>query len=483
MSGPIGENDFSRLRDSAAYADKTGLIAPLLDAGPRLMLLRPPRFGKTLTLSMLEAYFSGRHDIFAGLEAASGLRLDFTARPVVRLDLGGGMYSTPGQLAEELRRMMRFASKLDIRPGTLSDPASLLRTLRRRAEGNRRVALLIDNFDAPLDRGGEYAPVLIQFLRTLESCSADIEFCMLTGTRHDARRLLAPALDNVRDISADDDFATLCGITQAEAEAMGASDFYARCGGYRFSGNGREVASPDILMRMLTGTADIPPFRYPIPQIGSDTLIRLREVLASGCQLQAASMVFEPLVDAGVLTIRGYDPQFNVYNLGFPNAWVENDFFSRVLAGTSADTLPAQLSAQRMAADLSSGNPEAFLRRMQALLGSMSYQIRPADTEGWYHGIFYCISRLVGLYAQTEISTSAGRIDLAIETVRHIYIFEFKLNTGSSRALTQIERLRYAERWEADPRILFKIGVNFSADTHNISDWRITQQIRKEVAP
>lgn len=484
MRGPIGENDFRRMRRrTGAYADKSGLIAALLDAGPRLMLLRPPHFGKTLTISMLDAYFRGERELFRGLSAYSDSRLDFSSHPVLSLDLAGGFYDSPRQFIEELRRKVRQVSGLDLRPGSMSDPSAIIRAMRRKNPDGRKVVVLIDNFDAPIERGAEYGIILARFFRTLESCASDIEFIFAAGTRHDVRTLVAPALDCYRDISADDEFAILCGITRQEAEELGASEIFHLCGGYRFSGRAPEVACPDLLLRHLAGTADIPPRRYDTPSIGSESLDGLREILTPGNRLplDIYASQFGPLIDAGVLTIRGYDPTFNVYNLGFPNAIVENEFFSRMLEQSSSDPYAAQLSARQMSADLTSGKPETFLNRIKALLGSMSYQIRTGDTEGWYHGVFYCVARLVGLYARTEISTSAGRIDLAVETSHYVYIFEFKLNSASTRAISQIERLGYADQWAADLRTIYKIGVNFSADTRNIADWQITLIPRKEV--
>ena len=179
------------------------------------------------------------------------------------------------------------------------------------------------------------------------------------------------------------------------------------------------------------------------------------------------------IYQSGYLTIKGYDREFGIYRLGFPNREVEEGFMKYLLPFyANTDKVDSSFHIQKFVREIRSGNYDSFFRRLQSLFADTPYEL-VRDLELHYQNVLFIVFKLIGFYVKAEYHTSEGRIDLVLQTDRFIYLMEFKLNGTADDALRQINEKGYALPFAADPRQLFKIGVNFSAKTRNIEEWKI----------
>ena len=182
----------------------------------------------------------------------------------------------------------------------------------------------------------------------------------------------------------------------------------------------------------------------------------------------------EPLpviFQSGYLTIKDYDKEFGLYRLGFPNREVEEGFVKFLIPYyTRFNKIEAPFEIQKFVKEIRAGQPDAFFRRLQSFFADTPYEL-VRDLELHYQNVLFIVFKLVGFYTEAEYHTSEGRIDLVLKTSDYIYVMEFKLEGTAEEALRQINEKHYAQPFEADPRRLFKIGVNFSNRMRNIERW------------
>ena len=179
------------------------------------------------------------------------------------------------------------------------------------------------------------------------------------------------------------------------------------------------------------------------------------------------------IYQSGYLTIKGYDEEFGMYRLGFPNREVEEGFIKFLLPFyAKTDKVEAPFQIQQFVREVRVGDCDAFFRRLQSFFADIPYE-SAEKLERYYQNILFIVFKLMGFYVKTEYHTSDGRIDLVLQTDRFVYVMEFKLNGTAEEALQQINDKQYARPFEQDPRQLFKIGVNFSPATRTIEKWLI----------
>lgn len=179
------------------------------------------------------------------------------------------------------------------------------------------------------------------------------------------------------------------------------------------------------------------------------------------------------IFQSGYLTIKGYDKEFGLYRLGFPNREVEEGFIKFLVPFyTRFSKIEAPFEIQKFVREIRSGQPEAFLKRLQSFFADTPYELA-GELERHYQNVLFIVFKLVGFYTQAEYHTSEGRVDLVVKTPDYIYVMEFKLEGTAEEALAQIEEKHYALPFETDSRKLFKIGINFSNRTRNIERWII----------
>ena len=509
---PIGIQSFENIRkEGYLYVDKTALVYQLVQTGKYYFLSRPRRFGKSLLLSTLQAYYEGKKELFEGLAMAS-LEKDWKTYPVLLLDLNAQRYDSVDSLTSILNDTLCEWERLY---GTQESETTLsLRfkgVIQRAAEKTgRNVVVLIDEYDKPMlqaihnkELQSSYRNILKAFYGVLKSKDAYLQFALLTGVTKFSKVSVFSDLNNLMDISMDNRYATICGITEQElvtdlgeyirdlSETLQMSyedllrELQERYDGYHFVENSEGLYNPFSLLNTFarkklgnywfeTGTPTylvelLKENHYPLEhltyeQATADTLTGIDTVDSSPILV---------LYQSGYLTIKDYDPEFETYTLGFPNKEVEEGFtrfllpyYAHIRSGSSA------FHIVNFVKEVRSGDIDGFMKRLQSFFSDTPYEL-VRDLELHYQNVLFIIFRLVGFYTQAEYHTSEGRVDLVIRTDQFIYVMEFKLDGTAEEALQQIEEKQYALPFASDPRRLFKVGVNFSNATRNIEKWLV----------
>lgn len=509
---PIGIQSFEKLRnDGYVYVDKTDIVYKLVNSGSYFFFSRPRRFGKSLLVSTLAAYFSGKRELFKGL-AIEELEKDWAEYTVFHLDLNVGQYQDVESLTAKLDSFLKSFESRFGRDESLVEVGQRFEHVIRAAyeKLGRRVVVLVDEYDKPLlasigneELQRQYRIILKAFYGVLKSCDQYIRFAFLTGVTKFGKVSVFSDLNNLSDISMDARFQTICGITEEEisryfqpalrniAEASGVSVervhemLKERYDGYHFRQYGKDIYNPFSLLSTFasgemgsywfaTGT---PTFLVRLLQHDNFPLPELTEGEVSGELLDSIdSMDKSPLpvvYQSGYLTIKGYDDRFQMFRLGFPNKEVEEGFikflipyYTSVRKGESASFIGNFIR------DLETGSPESFMERMSSMLSDTDYKI-VGDTELYFQNAFYIVSKMLGFYTEVERTTSNGRMDLVVQTRSYVYIIEFKMDQSPEAALRQIDDKGYAAPFASDSRRLYKIGVNFSRARRCIDGWKI----------
>lgn len=514
---PIGVQNFESLRkDGYIYVDKTAAIHRLASTGRYYFLNRPRRFGKSLLVSTLEAYFRGKRELFGGLAMAE-LEKDWTVYPVLHLDLNIGKYNTPGELDAILNEaLLQWETVYGAGEGESTLALRFNGVIRRaHQQTGQRVVILVDEYDKPMlqsignpELQKAYRLTLKSFYGVLKSRDGDIKFALFTGVTKFSKVSIFSDLNNLKDISMDKRFLNLCGITEAElhawfgpgiralAEAQ-ATDYEAMCGklktyydGYHFAPNSEGLYNPFSLLNALdkeeigsywfkTGT---PTYLVELLQAHHYNLHHLEQEQATTEVLDSVytddndeNDPIPVIYQSGYLTIHGYDAEFDTYTLGFPNREVEEGFVRFLVPYYTGKTKrEGELEIKKFVREVEAGEPEAFLCRLQSFMSGTPYELI-RDLELHYQNVLFIVFRLMGFYTQVEYHTSRGRIDLVLQTDRFVYVMEFKLDGTAEEALRQIDERRYAAPFASGTRRVFRIGVNFSSEERNIERWIIEE--------
>lgn len=507
---PIGIQNFEKLRkDEYFYIDKTALIYQLLNTGSYYFLSRPRRFGKSLLVSTLEAYFEGKRTLFKGL-AMEKLEKDWVKRPVLHIDLNTQKYDTPESLEHILHAILTEWEKIyGAEPSEIGLSLRFQGIIRRAYEKTgHRVAILVDEYDKPMLQaiGNEqlqksFRDILQAFYGALKSMDGCIKFALLTGVTKFGKVSVFSALNNLKDVSIDERYVELCGITEKEIHLYLEDELHELAykqkmtykevcrelkvcyDGYHFVEDSAGIYNPFSLLNTFdklkfgnywfeTGT---PTYLVELLKIRHYDLRRMTHTHTDADTLNSIdSSSTDPLpviYQSGYLTIKGYDREFGIYRLGFPNREVEEGFMKFLLpfyADTNKVDAPFQI--QKFVHEVRNGDYDAFFRRLQSFFADTPYEL-VRELELHYQNVLFIVFKLIGFYVKAEYHTSYGRIDLILQTDRFVYVMKFKLEGTAEEALRQIDEKNYALPFAADPRKLFKIGVNFSNETRNIERW------------
>ncbi len=498
---PIGMQTFSEIIEKGyAYVDKTSYIKPLLSQSKFIFLSRPRRFGKSLLLSTLKAYFEGRRVLFKGL-AADSLDLDWTPRPVLYFDLNNGQYKRPGGLQDRLTfHLSKYEELYGIAPKMEHDVVlrfeNLINEIYKKT--GQKVVILVDEYDKPLtdldenrDLFEKNQTLLKGFFSNLKSMDAYIQFGMLTGVARFNKVSIFSDLNNLDDISMEDAYADICGWTEEELvekfragiEALSKKrkeafddtllalrKYY---DGYLFTEEGSRLYNPYSILKALKKIridpywfdSATPTFlvkrikargTYP-PDLNGKMCTR-EELIAVGLNdRNPVPLMFQ----TGYLTIASYHEDVNLYELRFPNLEVEIGFYQELLpiyAPEVKDT-DSPFNFPLFKIDLYQGHPEEFMMRLATLLKSLPGE---DHRESSYRAITYLLAVLCGTQASAENHVYKGRSDLEVLTGKYVYVFEFKYNKSVKEAMEQIHSRDYAGRYAIDDRTVYLIGANFN---------------------
>ena len=491
--------------------DKTNLIHQLATTGKYYFLSRPRRFGKSLLVSTMEAYFQGKKELFQGL-AIEKLEKDWTEYPVLHLDLSGKTYNKAEDLDmildmhlcqwEKTIGMQARYSEPDLRFQSIIDTAYELT--------GKWVVILIDEYDKPLlDSAGNEAlreafrSRLQGFYSVMKSQDGKLRFGFLTGVTKLGKLSIFSGLNNLNDISMDWEFSSLCGISESELHAyfdhevaamaqanrLTKEECYAKLkdyyDGYHFCEDSEDIYNPFSLLCALrkkrfsdywyeTGT---PTFVVKALRNGK---FNLEDLTLEGVPASALGGVnaddSDPvpvLYQSGYLTIQSYNDQTQEYTLKYPNKEVERGFMeglANIYVPSARYNSP--FAVRKFAEDFKKGDAEGLMKRFEAFFADADYEI-VGDAELYFQNTMYVMCKLMGQYTQVERHTSNGRMDIVVQTDKYIYIMELKMDTSADEALRQIEDKGYAKPFAADSRKLFKIGVDFSSQTRRIAEWKM----------
>lgn len=511
MKYPIGIQDFVKLRQGGfAYVDKTKFVYKLADEGSYYFLSRPRRFGKSLFLSTLEAYFLGRKELFEGL-AIYDMEKEWKSHPIFYIDLNTANFRDENSLYEVLNSHVSvWEEKYGAREYETTLALRFKGVIARAAEKEGRgVVILIDEYDKPIlqtlrnqELQEKHRSLLKSFYSVLKTQDRYIRFAFITGVTKFGKVSVFSDLNNLMDISMDQRYISICGMTQDEllynfregieqlGEAYGDTEeetlnkLKIRYDGYHFEEDTVGIYNPFSVLNTLaklrykdywfeTGT---PTFLVDLLKMHNYRLPDITREKVSGDVINSIdSMSTNPIpviYQSGYLTIKGYDERFKKYRLGFPNKEVEEGFLNFLLPFYSTAGSKSPYFIEEFVKDVESGNPERFMKRLSTMLADTDYKVI-GNAELYFHNVMYLVFKIMGFYTQVERPTSDGRIDAVIQTPDYIYIIECKLDRTADEALRQINDSDYAAPFAMDKRRIYKIGVNFSSQTRGVEQWII----------
>ncbi|MDE6820052.1 MAG: ATP-binding protein [Bacteroides acidifaciens] len=507
---PIGIQNFEKIRrDGYFYIDKTALVYQMVKTGSYFFLSRPRRFGKSLLVSTLEAYFEGKRELFEGL-AIEKLEKDWTKHPILHIDLNTEKYENLESLENILNdTLYKWEKVYGTEPSETSLPLRFKGIIRRAYEqtGNR-VAIFVDEYDKPMLQaiGNEelqkaFRNTLQAFYGAIKTMDGYIKFAFLTGVTKFGKVSVFSALNNLIDLSMDERYAAICGMTEEEIHDNLEEDLLELADkqkmsyeevcrelktcydGYHFVENSVGIYNPfsvlNTFFKMKFGSywfeTGTPTYLVELLKAHHYDLHCMAHVETDADILNsvdsASTNPIPVIYQSGYLTIKKFDQEFATYQLGFPNREVEEGFMKFLLPFyANTDKVESPFQIQKFVREVRSGDYESFFRRLQSFLADTPYELI-RDQELHYQNVLFIVFKLIGFYVKAEYRTSQGRIDLVLQTDEFIYVMEFKLEGSAEEALRQINEKNYAQPFAADPRKLFKIGINFSSQTRNIERW------------
>ena len=529
MKYPIGIQDFeSIINGGYVYVDKTALIYRLVTEGKIYFLSRPRRFGKSLLVSTLDAYFKGKKDLFKGL-AIDELEKEWAEYPVFHIDFNGEDYTKSGKLEEKIVGAIEtWEAEYGRDPYKKALGDRFIYVLAQAAKRyGRRAVVLIDEYDKPLldvlDTGmtidiegnrllleDHHRNILKGFYSVFKAADADLQFVLLTGVTKFSQVSVFSGFNQPKDISMDGRYEALCGITEEELhrvfadaiEKLSVKYKYTtgqmkerlkqQYDGYHFSDELTDIYNPFSVLNVFdsnriadywfaTGT---PTYLIRLLNHTNENLNDLTGKYYDPSQfIDYKADVEKPLpmiYQSGYLTIKDCNLDMNTFLLDFPNDEVKKGFVTLVANNYLKTSTDSGSWARDMVGALKTGNLEQLRKLLTSFLADIPYSMRRKETERererYFHYTFYLLMRMVSCYTvYTEKQQSEGRVDCIVETPDYIYIFEFKLDGTAEEALQQIEDKGYARPYEADSRKLFKVGIVFSSETGTISEFNVAE--------
>lgn len=509
MLYPIGIQSFEEIRSGGyVYVDKTALIYRLTSTGKYYFLSRPRRFGKSLLVSTMEAYFSGRKELFEGL-AMESLEKDWTEYPVLHLDLTGSSYTDISHLIISLDQHLRkWESLYDVTPMS-EDLSSRFKDIIDAAycKTGQKVVILIDEYEKPIIDNIDNPELMEQFRRELQGFYSVIKgkdnairFAFMTGVTKLGKMSIFSGLNNLNDISMDTRYADICGITEqelksyfgesvitlADANNMSVDECYTKLAqmydGYHFHYKSQGIYNPFSLLntfnanefRMYWFETRTTTFLVRYLKQGNYNLDNISrndfsvETLTEANYVSPAPITL--MYQAGYLTIKDFNPDLFTYKLDYPNVEIMRGFMHSLSQLFAPALIYGELSVYQFIRDIEKGNTKSFMDRLTAFFAGNSYMIQ-GDLELYFQNVMSIMLKMMGLYVKTEYQTSNGRIDIVFDTDKYVYIIELKRDESAEVALKQIEEKGYDKPFLASGKKIIKLGINFSSETKTIDGW------------
>ncbi len=514
---PLGEQTFKNIiEDNKLYVDKTQEIYKLLETKNKYFFLsRPRRFGKSLLITTLQEIFLGNKELFKGLWIYD--KIDWKKYPVLRIDFNGMVYS---------QGTKAFIDSLDNKIKDLANDYKIVlenkdfkkafKELIKKLSEKEKVVILIDEYDKPIieyienvEKAKEMRDILKDFYITLKEADEYIHFAFLTGVSKFSKVSVFSALNNITDISLDENFSTLVGLTEKEVYSyfderikllaekknktideikLALRTWY---NGYSWDGK-NFVYNPYSLLSVFsknninnywfeTGT---PTFLIKMVKDNHIDVKRLEKSVLNEEDFSSYEVdnmnVMALLFQTGYLTIKKIienDDFEKEYTLSYPNKEVKDSLLKFILNDFAGKQISDDISINEMVRKLKANDLDSFINILKSIFGTIAVKMQPDkkvtlyERELYYHTIFYLIFTLIGVKIQAEVSTSRGFIDAVVETSTNIYIFEFKM-TSSKTAIKQIREKKYYEKYLSSSKEILLVGVSFDSKNKNIKEFK-----------
>ena len=510
---PIGIQTFSKIREgNYLYVDKTEYVYRMTHSASSYMFLsRPRRFGKSLLTSTLHSYFSGRKELFHGL-AMEKLEKEWTEYPVLHFDMSTAKHADSEQLLQELNLKLYGYEQIYGRLEEEVNPNQRLMGLIKRAyeQTGKKVVVLIDEYDAPLldvvherENLDVLRNIMRNFYSPLKACDPYLRYVFLTGITKFSQLSIFSELNNIKNISMDEPYAAICGISEDEIRLQMKDDLEGLAkkleiipeealmklkenyDGYHFTSPSPDIYNPFSLLNAFadgkfgsywfgSGTPTylinmLEKFGVEPSEIGNNKV----SVEDFDAPTERMTSIIPLLYQSGYITIKNYDEELDLYTLNIPNKEVRIGLMKSLLphyVGSKAPettTMVAYLSR-----DIRNGDMDTALRRLQTFLSTIP-QCDNTKYEGHYQQVFYIIFSLLGYYVDVEVRTPRGRVDIVLRTKTTLYVMELKLDKSAGEAMEQIDLKNYPERFALCGLPVVKVAVSFDSERCTIGDWKI----------
>jgi len=513
---PLGLQTFERIvKGNYVYVDKTELIYNLTHESTFCFLSRPRRFGKSLLVTTLQAYFQGKKELFKGL-AIDSLETEWTAYPVLHFDISKGKYYSLANLMSTLNVVISPYERLyGLTPDKSDDFNVRIINIIQAAkqQTGKNVVVLIDEYDCPMHDSmkdeklqEQIRDIMRNFFSPLKSEEDNLQFVFMTGISKFSQLSIFSELNNITNISMEDEYSSICGISKeelledfhddiedlAKAQNMTFNEAVAQLkfhyDGYHFSGNGADMFNPYSLLNTFrlndfdsywfsTGT---PTFLIELLKEKNIDMLQMEDIWTSTDRFDTPTeKITDPipvLYQSGYLTIKDYNRFGKMYKLAFPNEEVRKGFSNSLFRYYAPDGMDDRDAICKAWIDnfilSTEDNMEAFLPHLQTFYKKFPYTL-VNNNERHYQAVLYTILLILGCDVTPELPTSDGRIDMVLKTKRCIYVLELKYKKDAETAMEQIDHKDYLAAFADDKRKKYKVGINFSEDRRSIDDWKV----------
>ena len=513
---PIGIQTFERIRkEDKFYIDKTEYIYRMAHTdGTYFFLSRPRRFGKSLLVSTFQSYFEGRKDLFEGL-AIEKLEKEWMEYPVLHFDMSQGKHMDIEQLN---RYLLDLLEEQEVRFDCVSNKPDANLRLKDLisavyAKTGKQVVVLIDEYDAPLldvvhedEKLEGLRNVMRNFYSPLKAAEKKLRFVFLTGITKFSQLSIFSELNNINNVSMDEPYAGICGITKEELLTQMSEDIGELAhklelsrektilelknhyDGYHFSWPSPDVFNPYSLLNCFakqvmdaywfgSGTPTylinmMRKYDFLPSDLGETIYADKRDFDAA---TETMTTIMPLLYQSGYITIKGYDKMSKLYELALPNQEIKVGLFGSLLPHyLERNSAKGNTTIARVSVLIRQNKMENALQMLADFLETLPY-CDNTQYEGHYQQMLYIIFALLTDYdIRVEQHTSKGRIDMVLETKTTIYVMELKFNKTAQEALEQINSKHYVDAFKMKGKEIVKVGMNFALENDlNTLTWVI----------
>ena len=511
---PIGIQTFERIRkEDKFYVDKTEYIYRMTHTdGTYFFLSRPRRFGKSLLVSTFQSYFEGKKELFEGL-AIEKLEKEWNTYPVLHFDLSKGKHMEKAQLEEYLGYLLEdYEQKYGIenhRNGNNNRFNDLIEVVSQKT--GKQVVVLIDEYDAPLldvahekEKLDELRNTMRNFYSPLKGNESMLRFVFMTGITKFSQLSIFSELNNIKNVSMDEPYAGICGITKEEMLTQMSDDIDALAehlelsreetirelkdhyDGYHFTWPSPDVFNPYSLLNCFAdGRMDDYWFGSGTPTYLINMMRKydflpadLGETIEVGkkdfdAPTETMTTIIPLLYQSGYVTIKGYDKPTKLYQLALPNQEISVGLYGSLLPHYLTDkSAKANTTIAKMSVLVKKGDMDAAFCLLNDFLETVPYCDNTNYEGHWQQTLYIMFALLTNYRICVEQRTAKGRIDITMETADTIYVMELKFNKTAEEALSQIEAKHYADTFKMSGKKVVKIGLNFTVkDEVNCLEW------------